>query len=272
MARKKVLITVKTYPTISTTHKELACTAGLLEDGSWIRLYPIPFRLLKDDQRYAKYQWIEADIKRNTSDPRPESFRVLNTDEIKVLSSVGTEREWQERRRLVLENGDVYTSVSELIALAHEDKVSLATFKPTKILDFVCEDTEPEWPADKLEAVLARMNQGVLFEEHKAEDFELVKKLPKKFSFVFEGEGGKRRKLMVEDWELGMLYWNCLKKYSEADAAQKVREMYFDNLAKTKDIYFFLGTTHQYHVRRMPNPYVIVGVFYPPHIQQLSFL
>ena len=30
------------------------------------------------------------------------------------------------------------------------------------------------------------------------------------FSYKFISEDGKERKLMIEDWELGMLYWNCL--------------------------------------------------------------
>ena len=49
MAKEKVLIAVKTYPVISESYTELACTAGFREDGSWIRLYPIPFRLLGKD-------------------------------------------------------------------------------------------------------------------------------------------------------------------------------------------------------------------------------
>lgn len=64
--RKRVYILVKTYPTISRKYAELVCTAGILEDGAWIRLYPIPFRLLDDDQRFPKYTWVEVDVERNT--------------------------------------------------------------------------------------------------------------------------------------------------------------------------------------------------------------
>jgi hypothetical protein len=39
-ALTKVLISVKTYPTLSTKYNELVCTAGFLEDGSWVRIYP----------------------------------------------------------------------------------------------------------------------------------------------------------------------------------------------------------------------------------------
>ena len=36
---RKVFITVKTYPTLSKSYDELVCTAGILDDGSWIRVY-----------------------------------------------------------------------------------------------------------------------------------------------------------------------------------------------------------------------------------------
>ena len=56
-----------------------------MEDGTWIRIYPIPFRKLSYDKRYSKWQWIELDLVKNTSDFRKESFRPANIDnEIKI--------------------------------------------------------------------------------------------------------------------------------------------------------------------------------------------
>ncbi len=49
--RKKVLITVRTYPSPAQKTIEASCTAGITEDGQWIRLFPIPWRLLADGQR-----------------------------------------------------------------------------------------------------------------------------------------------------------------------------------------------------------------------------
>ena len=46
MPLTKILIAVKTYPTLSEKYDELVCTAGFREDGSWIRIYPVPFRKL----------------------------------------------------------------------------------------------------------------------------------------------------------------------------------------------------------------------------------
>lgn len=97
-------------------------------------------------------------------------------------------------------------------------------------------------------------------------------KLPKKFSYVFKDDAGAQSKLMIEDWEAGQLYWNCAKKMSPDEAAQKVREKYLDDFARTKDLHFFLGTTREWHIRRASNPFVIIGTFHPPFVTQPSFL
>ncbi len=62
----KVLIIVKTYPTISETREdEFVCTAGITEDGKWIRMYPVPFRRLDYVYRYKKYNWININLKKS---------------------------------------------------------------------------------------------------------------------------------------------------------------------------------------------------------------
>jgi hypothetical protein len=270
MAKERVLITVKTYPTISEKYKELACTAGFREDGSWIRLYPISFRLLDQEQQYKKYQWVEVDIARNKGDQRPESHRVLSTSEIKLLHEVSTDREWEERRELVLGNQKIYTNLKEIIGLAHDNKISLVVFRPAEVLGFVVEATEPEWPQEKITGILNSMKQGHLFEGQSLEDFRIMPKLPYKFSYRFRDDAGVESKLMIEDWEIGQLYWNCEKRYGKDQAVQKVRQKYMDDFVKTKDLYLFLGTTYEWHVRKARNPYVIIGTFHPPHITQNS--
>lgn len=41
-----------------------------------------------------------------------------------------------------------------------------------------------------------------------------------------------------------------------------------DDFVKTKDLYLFLGTTYEWHVRKARNPFVIIGTCHPPHIMQ----
>ena len=64
---------------------------------------------------------------------------------------------------------------------------------------------------------------------------------------------------MIEDWELGALF----RKYqNETVAVEKVIEKYRSFI--NNDIYFFLGTSFQWQKKNAPDPYLIIGVFYPP--------
>ncbi len=270
MPKERVLITVKTYPTLSEKYSELACTAGFRPDGSWIRLYPIPFRKLEQEQRFKKYQWIEVDLARNLSDPRPESHRVNNIDNITLLSILGTANEWADRRQIVLSE-NLHTNLAQLIRLANANTLSLATFKPSEVIDFIAQAADPDWPKEKTDAIVAGFNQGNLFEGQNPDDFKIIPKLPYKFSYKFKDDEGKVSTLMVEDWEVGQLYWNCVNRYGEQNAVAKVKQKYFDDFVKTKDLYLYLGTTREWHGRAR-NPFVIIGTFHPPFICQPKFL
>lgn len=275
MALTKVLITVKTYPTLSEKYDELVCTAGFREDGSWIRIFPVPFRKLDYEKRFDKWQWIEIDLVKNTSDFRPESFRPTNIDkEIRMLDFIDTQGDWIKRKRLI---GDkVWYNMSDLIAAAKDPEVgtSLAIVKPKEIIDFVWKPCEREWDKQKMDRVIANKAQGSLFDEDETRlVFKVVKKLPYEFSYIFTTEDDKKRTIMIEDWELGALYWNCLKsaKGDEEIACQKVKEKFLDYMWHQRDLHFFMGTTKQFH-NVAPNPFIIIGVFYPPKIdtRQLS--
>ncbi|MGP8214244.1 MAG: hypothetical protein ACLQQ4_01640 [Bacteroidia bacterium] len=262
MALTKVLITVKTYPTISEKYDELVCTAGFREDGTWIRVYPVPFRKRSYNEQYKKYDWIELDLVKNTSDFRPESYRPSSHDkEIKIVGHIDTKNNWAERKQLAL--GKIYYNLSELIAEAHDKKIctSLAVFKPTQILEFKAEAVEREWDKDKI----AALRQCNLFEATTGNGkFEVVKKLPYKFTYLLTDNQGKESRMMIEDWEIGQLYWNCLANHEgdEGKAVADVRKKYFDDFAKTKDLHLFLGTVKVHHyVSR--NPFMIIGTFHP---------
>lgn len=268
MPTERILITVKTYPTLSAKYGELVCTAGLREDGSWIRIYPVPFRQLEAYQKFPKYSFIEAEVVRNTKDARPESHKV-NTDTLNLTGEeLSTDDHWRERRQWILKRGKVHTNLTELIEANKQGGLSIATFKPAKIIDFKAEPDKPDWGNEKLAAVDALASQGDLFSGWKGADLAaLIRKLPWKFSYTFEDDAGKRSTMMIEDWEIGELYWNCLKTSSSpTEAVKKVRQKYRTEFA-TKDLYLYLGTTRKYD-GWANNPFVIIGVFYPPFQQQ----
>lgn len=275
MAKEKILIAVKTYPVLSKSYIELACTAGFREDGSWIRLYPIRFRLLETDKQFKKYQWVEADIIKSRSDGRPESYKVINPEGMTLLHEVGTgkARDWAERRSFIFGKNKIYTNKKEIIALAHANELSLVIFKPKGITDFVVEKAEAqEWSPEKVKEIQENLKQKDLFSEQNLEDFQLVRKLPYKFSYTFIDDEGAKSTLMIEDWEIGALYWHYADKEGPEVAIEKVREKYFDEFVKTKDLYLYLGTVHEFHNKKSPNPYVIVGTFHPPFQEQATLL
>ena len=262
--RKRVYIVVKTYPRISREYSELVCTAGIMEDGSWIRLYPVPFRKLELDKKYPKYTWIELDAERNKKDFRPETYRP-NLESI-FVEPKQMKPDWDYRRKVILDKTKVYTDMDELKSDARSRHVSLAVFKPTQVTGFKVEEDERNWDPDKLNILKQLSLQQSFFQtpEELAQEFKVVKKLPYKFRYVFNDCQGKQSRMMIEDWEIGMLFFNCLRaaKGDEKTAIEKVREKYYVEFLQ-RDLYLFLGTTLKHH-NSSKNPFTIVGVFAPP--------
>ena len=267
--KQRILVTVKTYPTLSRKYGETVCTAGVTEDGSWVRIYPVPFRRLEHEEQYRKFDWIECPLVRRKADPRPGSFNATDTTGLVPVGHMGTFDRWRERRRLLLQTATVYDRLDELIASAKNNTASLAVFKPAKVTDFVWENDERKWSQKRLGEMRALHSQLALFEDNSwRKTFKVIPKLPYSFSYRFKDSDGRQSEMQVLDWETGALYWNCLKSADgdENVALDMVREKYFDTFLKT-DLYFFLGTTQRFHqVAR--NPWVIVGVFPIPYDAQ----
>ncbi len=272
MKKTKVLISVVTYPLPSRSYDELVCTAGFLEDGSWIRIYPVPltfmFGMKRDGKTSSyKYTWIELELSKRSDDFRPESHSPVNYDfkDIEVHNSIDTKSNWYLRKDICLKN--VWTNIKELInASKAPTNISLATFKPSKIIKFDWKETDRDWK-DKWTDL---RKQGDLFANKNPEIS--IRKLPYKFYYHIEDDAGNSSKMMIEDWEIGQLYWNCFDRAdgNETIALEKVKQRYDTEFLNEKDIYLFLGTTREFHRRRMNNPFVIIGVFYPKKESQLS--
>jgi hypothetical protein len=266
MPLTKVLITVKSYPTVSSHYDEQVSIAGFREDGTFIRIYPIPFSRKTYEEQYQPYDWVELDLVRNTRDFRLESFRPVTVDApVKKTGHLGTEDHWSERKAIVLKN--VYRNLSTLVVEAKHEAfyTSLVVFKPVRILGFVVEETEREWNSNRLEKLAEEKKNGRVFEQPE-DPFAVMKKLPYKFSFRFTDDKNEEITLPVEDWQLASLYWKSLKKYSGPDKEQKaineVKKKYLQEYARNSDLYFFLGTTQNVHAGSR-QPFTIVGLFQP---------
>jgi type I site-specific restriction endonuclease len=244
-----------------------------LKTGSGF-VYPIPLSFLIDLKgsgkvNNVKYTWIELDLIKRTDDFRSESHSPMYYDfrDIVVHARLGTEGNWQKRKELCLKK--IYTNLAQLIKDSEAPtNRSLATFKPSEILGVDIENDTREWKDEWLEL----RKQGDLFSTDKTPE-ALIPKLPYKFFYKFKDDSGKISRLMVEDWEIGALYWNCLRAtegLDEESALDKVKAKYEKEFLADKDLYLFLGTTKEWHMRRSKNPFVIIGVFYPKIESQMS--
>ncbi len=223
MENAKIFIVVKTYPSRSFKYIETVCTAGFREDGSWIRLYPIPFRFCDYKNRYKKYQWIEAKIEKNTKDTRPESYRIVDVEKIKPGELIDTKKDgWEKRKDIIFKKSKIYKNKNEIINLAHENKISLAIFKPKEFINFHVKDVNIK---EQEISYKDMVKQPDFFDLSNTKKRDLMPLLSKKFFYEFIDDQDNKSILSITDWEIGQLYINCLEKSkSEEEAVEKVKK------------------------------------------------
>ena len=253
-SHQRILILVKTYPHPSESSIELVCTAGITQDGAWIRLYPVDFRYQPEVRRFKKYQWINVDTTpRDLSrDGRKES-RVPNLRSIQ-LGGWLPPGDWSERRKIV--GRAALHTMDELHALYEEDRTSLGIVSPLEILDVeVCSCTR-EWPP-RWQEIFTKIS---LFGERTMP----LHKVPYTFRYVFRCPDSREvYKRAILDWELGALFWHEVRRLgSEGKAASSVRQKFLDQMcAPSRDTRLFVGTHWPY------NTWLVLGVFWPPKDQ-----
>ncbi|MBV7529779.1 hypothetical protein [Chitinophaga sp. sic0106] len=266
MPLTKVMITVKSYPTLSSHYDEQLSIAGFRDDGTFIRIYPISFSQKIYEEQYQLYDWIEINLERNPRDFRLESFRPVDPEQpVKKLGHVGAGNYWQERKALVQKH--VYRNLENLLMEAKHEAfyTSLAVFKPQRILSLDITPAEKEWDSERL----AKMQQEKYYPHvfmQEEEPMDAFKKLPFRFSFRFLDDSNKEISLPVEDFQLASHYWKLLKKQQgpdkEAKAASELRKKYLQEYVRNTDLHFFLGTTQNVHASAK-QPFTIIGLFHP---------
>lgn len=245
----RVLVLVKTYPLPSLKYREVVCTAGITERGDWVRLYPLDFRYRSYEQWFSKYQWIEVTARKREKDPRPESYEPHPDEPITTLSTIGTEKRWEERKRLVLSQPLYQTC--DLNAMSPRQR-SLAVVKPAEITGLAIAPDKCHWKPKHLKL----FQQLRLFGPQQ----KPLEKVPWKFQYTYRCEKpdcrGHRQRIL--DWELFQLFRKMRDQYGDERAIEKVKDKYLKEMITSKDPYFFLGTVG---VKRV---WIVAGVFYPP--------
>jgi hypothetical protein len=248
--KKKILITVKTYPLPSRKTIEASCTAGITEDGNWIRLFPLPFRYLEYSRQFKKYQWIEARVTK-ASDPRPESYKI-DLDSIELVGKpLSTSDNWKARKNSVLP-----LAARSLCYLQNTQTTTGATlgiFKPRCINELIIEPEEtPTWTEEEISI----LNQQSMF------DTRFIKPLEKtpfkfKYRFLCSEPNCSGHILSITDWEIGEAYRKWRDRYGESWESYFRQKFEYDMIFNF-DAAFYVGT-----IRARPDVWIIIGLFYP---------
>jgi hypothetical protein len=152
-----------------------------------------------------------------------------------------------------------HNTVNKLKAKYDIDRTSLGIVRPSKILDLEIRRADPDWKPEWQNL----FNQLTLFGDPQ----KPLRKLPYTFHYVFEcADSEKPHTAMCEDWELGTLFLKEADRLgSDEKAAESVRNKFLGELCRAdKDTLFFMGTKFPY------NTWLVLGVFWPPRIDQQS--
>lgn len=260
--RERILILCKTYPSPSGKHSETSCVAGISEAGALIRLFPVPFRLIRGGQQFKKWQWISAQIYPANGDRRPESHKIYVDTITMDAAPLSTKDLWLARRQ-ALAPLTVFRDFAELDAARVANGVTLGLLRPRRVIGLeITPVGNPDWTKEELEKLVQHQQQAGLFESDDAREIKTLRKLPYAFHYTYECDlGGETRRYRhkIADWEAGALYWNCHRNHGagwEAPFRAKLEET-----LPSYDIHFLMGTIH-----RFPDQWLIVSLIYPPKL------
>jgi hypothetical protein len=232
------------------------------ENGSLVRLFPVPFRMVSKDQQFKKWQWIKTKVRKASADHRPESHNIL-VDTISGDDEVSTKREWEERRALIGKL-HLFCSFEEIEADQNTKGISLALLKPARIIKLeIVPVANPDWTEAELAKLVQEQKQAGLFDEDKPA-VRTLRKLPYDFFYHYQCDtpaGPVQHRHKIVDWEAGALFWNCQHRHGDGWEKAFRKKMEID--LPSADLMFLMGNIH-----RFQDQWLIISLIYPPHQNQ----
>lgn len=263
---ERMLILAKTYPTPSKGSVETTCVAAVSENGELRRIFPLPFRLLPDNQQFTKWQWVAANFRQPAGDRRPESRRI-DVDSLMLGERVvnGRNPDWVERMRWIVPH--ILPSFAALEERRSSTGETLGFLRPSRILGLDITMLPPakrDWDEEERAKLTSDFEQGDLFtstSESGERRRAMLEKLPFAVHYRYEidtPDGPEQNRHLVTDWEVGMLYRNCLHRHGAG--WEKPFRDHLETWMAGRDLVFMMGTVH-----RWPNRWLIISLIYPPH-------
>ncbi len=197
ISESRVTILVKASPQPSKSHQETVCCAGLTDDGSWRRLFPIRFRHLAGEQTFKRWDIVRFSFGKPKDDLRWESCRVHEES----ISVEGTIKKSEEKGRLIAR------AIVPSEKFATEKNQSLALIRPY--------DVSLTWEKRSvIELELAKKRFRLQASQLSMFDTELAayEPCPYEFKMRYFDQDGEHNKT-CGDWETSAAYFNLIQKY-----------------------------------------------------------
>lgn len=256
--KKKILILCKTYPSPSRNHVETSCVAGVTEENQFIRLFPIPFRLLSPSSQFKKWQWVELKCHKSDKDHRPESHSIDITSIKCIGKPIPSSNAWSERRKIISQL-QKFQSFEEIENNRKNHKNTLALLTGIRLIKLEIQPAKtPYWTPEQEKILRQAETRTDLFVTQERQLMNPLEKLPYDFYYHYVCEKtGKTFKHKIVDWEIGAAYRSWKKSYGDGWEIP-FRKKFEEDFAQ-KDLMFLMGTMH-----RFPSQWLIISLIYPP--------
>jgi hypothetical protein len=259
--RVKALVLVKASPVLTRNLEETMCVAGARLDAggpAWVRLHPVPFRDLDNDQTFAKYQAVDVEVIRSRTDRRPESWRPIRAS-IAPGESLGTDHGWAQRCAVVESLGEA--NMCDLVeanrAGSGPGVPSLAVARPAEPPTLEITRRDEAQVEDWRRRAAAARSVVSLFDNPDARkpEFEVV---PWRFQYAYRcgSRACNGHEQTIVDWE-ALALWRHVRH--RADWQEQMRVKFEETLWQGRDSRLFVGNQEQ-----RPWGFLVLGVFWPP--------
>lgn len=234
---EKVIILVKAAPHPSRRYQETVCCAGVTPGGAWRRLYPVRFRHLGGDVKFARWDIIEYKWRRPKDDTRPESRRV----EEQSLTIAGA-----------LPRASHAAFLDPLLRASYVDAAqrgeTLTLVRPKNLRFRWRRKSDAEIAGEKASFVEAA-RQGSLLDD----PLRAFEPCPYHLRIGFEDAAGPHG-MTCGDWETSATFFKWRKLYGEDEALARLKDTYELEYA-SKGVALAMGT-----VAKRPKQWLLLGV------------
>lgn len=246
----RAVVIIKAAPNIGRKHGETVCVAGIDYDGNWHRLYPVPFKDLKHEQKFSRWDVIEFSWTRPKDDDRIESKRIFSQT-LRVVDKVPERERHAFARRALVDDFEALSLRQQTFALIRPEKPRFSAIRLTTV--------ELEKQRRRRSFVHSQLDMfGKTQMEKEPPPYRFH------YDFVF---GGKTRSYDCIDWETEATFFKWRQDYGEDRAISAMRQRFGEEYPQ-KGMAFAMGT----HRVKMFNTWLLSGIIRVDYDSQLPLL